>query len=106
MILLLIPATLASLAALLFFTEVLERRSSDVMVRLAIRSPRSTPEATESLVAAELARRLDAAGLGRRPVAEVAEAADIPEAVVHRVLAAADDTGEIPIPDLPTAPSS
>lgn len=93
MILLLIPLTLASLAGLLFFTEMLERRSSVAMVRMALRSPKSTPEATETLVAAELARRLEAAGLGQRPIAEVAEEADVPTEVAKAVLAE-EDTGE------------
>lgn len=101
MLLLLIPVTIASLAGLLFFTEALERRSSDVLLRLAIRSARSSPEATETLVAAELARRLDAAGLGQRPVHEVAASAHVSPAVVERVLAAAEDTGQIPISELP-----
>lgn len=93
MILLLIPLTLASLAGLLFFTEMLERRSSVAMVRMALRSPKSTPEATETLVAAELARRLEAAGLGRRPIADVAEDADVSPALAKAVLAQ-EDTGE------------
>ena len=67
MVLLLIPLTLASLAGLLVMTEALERRSSEAMVRMAIRSQRRDLEAVESLVAVELGRRLDAAGLGRRP---------------------------------------
>lgn len=66
MILLIIPVALTALAALLFVTEALERRSSDAFVRMALRS-RRTPEATEVVVAAELARRLEAAGLGHRP---------------------------------------
>jgi type IV pilus biogenesis protein CpaD/CtpE len=105
-ILLLIPMTLASLAALLFLTDALERRSSDVLVRMAIKSPRSSFEATETLVAGELARRLEAAGLGQRPVAEVARDAHVAPAVVERVIAAAqDDTGEIPIADRPLSPA-
>lgn len=102
MVLLLIPLTLASLVALLFLTESLERRSSDALLRMAIRS-RSTPEATETLVANELARRLEAAGLGHRPVIDVAQDAHVAPAVVERVIAAADDTGDIPIDELPMA---
>lgn len=105
-ILLLIPVTIAALAALLFFTEALERRSSDAMVRMAIRSNRSTPEALETLVSAELARRLEAAGLGKRPVVEVARDANVASEVVERVVAAADDTGEIPGVELPVAPAT
>ena len=93
MILLLIPLTLASLAGLLFFTEMLERRSSVAMVRMSLRSPKSTPEATETLVAAELARRLEAAGLGTRPLAEVAQEAEVSTEVAKAVLAE-EDTGE------------
>ncbi|MDQ3385704.1 MAG: hypothetical protein M3503_06820, partial [Actinomycetota bacterium] len=79
-VLLLIPGTLASLAGLLFLTEALERRSSDVVVRMALRSSRNTPEATERLVAAELSHRLQVAGLGRRPLETVAmEAAMSPD---------------------------
>ena len=92
-ILLLIPGTLAALAGLLFLTEALDRRSSDVMVRMAVRSTRSTPEATERLVAAELAHRLEVAGLGRRPIEAVAAEAAVPTAVAKAVLAA-EDTGE------------
>ena len=92
-ILLLIPLTLACLAALLLLTEALERRSSDVMVRLALRSVRSSPEATERLVTEELSRRLHAAGLGRRSLAAVAVEAAVPTAVAKAVLAA-EDTGE------------
>lgn len=86
--LLLIPLTLASLSALLVLTEALERRSSAAMVRMAIRSPRRTPEDTETLVANELGRRLQAAGLGHRPVAAVAKDAHVPTEVVEAVLAA------------------
>jgi len=92
-ILLLIPLTLACLAGLLFLTEALERRSSDVMVRMALRSSRSSPEATERLVTAELSRRLHAAGLGRRPLAAVAIEAAVPTEVAKAVLVA-EDTGE------------
>jgi hypothetical protein len=92
-ILLLIPLTLASLTGLLFLTEALERRSSDVMLRLAVRSSRSTPEATELLVTAELSRRLHAAGLGRRPLAAVAVEAEVSTEVAKAVLVA-DETGE------------
>lgn len=93
MILLLIPLTLASLAGLLFLTEMLERRSSVAMVRMALRSPKGTPEVTETLVAAELARRLETAGLGTRPLAEVAQEADVSTEVAKAVLAQ-EDTGE------------
>ena len=86
--LLLIPLTLASLSALLVLTEALERRSSAAMVRMAIRSSRRTPEDTETLVAAELGRRLLAAGLGNRPVEAVAKDAHVPAEVVEAVLAA------------------
>ncbi len=86
--LLLIPLTLASMSALLILTETLERRSSAALVRMAIRSPRRTPEDTEMLVAAELGRRLQAAGLGRRPVAAVAHDAHVPTQVVEAVMAA------------------
>lgn len=106
-ILLLIPLTLAALAGLLFFTEALERRSSNAMVRMSLRSPKSTPEATESLVAAELAGRLEAAGLGRRPIAEVAEVAHVAPEVAKAVLAN-EDTGEfdpVPHPDEADAPT-
>lgn len=92
-ILLLIPLTLASLAALLFFTEALERRSSQAMIRMALRSATSTPEHTEALVTAELSRRLAAAGLGSRPLAEVAADAHVAPDVAKAVLAA-EDTGE------------
>lgn len=92
-ILLLIPGTLLSLAGLLFLTEALERRSSTVLVRMALRSTRSTPEATEQLVAAELSHRLQAAGLGRRPLEDVAAEAAVPTDVAKAVLAA-EDTGE------------
>ncbi len=88
LVLLLIPLTLASLSALLFLTETLERRSSAAMVRMSIRSPRSSFEDTETLVANELGRRLQAAGLGHRPVAAVARDASVPTEVVERVLAA------------------
>ena len=98
MILLLIPLTLASLTGLLFLTEALERRSSDVMLRLAVRSSRSTPEATELLATAELSRRLHAAGLGRRPLAAVAVEAAVSTEVAKAVLVA-DETGEFePVP--------
>ena len=93
MILLLIPLTLACLAGLLLLTEALERRSSDVMVRLALRSVRSTPEETERIVTQEAARRLHLAGLGRRPLAAVAVEAAVPTAVAKAVLVA-EDTGE------------
>ena len=92
-ILLLVPGTLAALAGLLFLTEALERRSSDVMVRMALRSSRSTPEATEQLVAGELSHRLQAAGLGRRPLEAVAAEAAVSTDVAKAVLAA-EDTGE------------
>ena len=101
-ILLLIPATLVALAGLLFLTEALERRSSDVMVRMALRSSRNTPEATEQLVAAELSRRLRAAGLGRRPLENVAAETAVPTDVAKAVLAA-EDTGEFE-PVAPAAP--
>lgn len=101
MILLLIPVTLASLAGLLFLTEALERRSSDVMLRMALRSSRSSPEATERLVTAEMSRRLQAAGLGRRPLAAVAAEAAVPTDVARAVLAA-EDTGEFE----PVAPAA
>jgi hypothetical protein len=67
MILLLIPVALVSLAGLLFLSESLERRSSDAMLRMAMRSSRTSPEATELLFATELAHRLEMAGLSRRP---------------------------------------
>jgi hypothetical protein len=70
MSLLLIPVVLAFLAGLLFLSESLEQRSSDAMLRMAMRSSRTTPEATELIFATELARRLELAGLGRRPVAD------------------------------------
>ena len=88
LILLLIPLTLVSLSALLVLTETLERRSSTAMVRMAIRSSRSTLEDTETLVALELGRRLHAAGLGQRPVAAVARDAHVPAVVIEKVLAA------------------
>jgi hypothetical protein len=66
-VLLFIPLVLVALASLLFMTEVLERRSADVVVSMAIRSPWSSPEVTERLVTAEMARRLEAAGLAERP---------------------------------------
>lgn len=66
LLLLLIPLSLASLAGLLFLTEALERRSSSALVRMAIRSPRSSPEAAERIVSAELSRRLRAAGYADR----------------------------------------
>lgn len=74
-ILLLIPMTLASLAALLVLSESLERRSTGSMARMSMRSERRSLEADKSIVARELGRRLDAAGLGRRPVGAVAVAA-------------------------------
>ena len=67
MSLLLIPVVLVSLAGLLLLSESLERRSSDVMLRMAMRSSRTSPEATEVIFATELARRLEVAGLSRRP---------------------------------------
>ena len=67
MILLLIPVTLVALVGLLALTEVLDRRSSEAMVRMALRSRRATPEATETIVTAELSRRLRAAGVASRP---------------------------------------
>lgn len=92
-ILLLIPLTLISLAALLFFTEALERRSSRAMIQMALRSATSTPEHIEALVAAELSRRLAAAGLGSRPLAEVAAEAHVTPDAAKAVLAE-EDTGE------------
>lgn len=92
-ILLLIPLTLASLAGLLLLTDALERRSFDVLVRMSLRSSKSTPEATEQLVTVELARRLHAAGLGRRPLAAVAMEAAVSTEVAKAVLVT-EDTGE------------
>lgn len=65
MILLLIPVVLGSLAGLLFLSESLERRSSDAMLRMVMRSPRTSLEATEMIFATELAHRIELAGLGR-----------------------------------------
>lgn len=76
MILLLIPVVLLSLAGLLFLSESLERRSSDALLRMAMRSPRASLEATEMIFATELAHRLELAGLGRRRVVDAQPAVD------------------------------
>jgi hypothetical protein len=100
MILLVIPVALVSLAGLLFLTESLERRSSDVMLRMAMRSSRTSPEATERLFATELAHRLELAGLARRPdrlVVPVDEGS-----VVHEPLLD-EGSGAVPLVDLAVA---
>jgi hypothetical protein len=61
---LLVPATLTLLALVLVVADGLERRSSVFLVRSSLRSPVSY-ELTEAIIAANLAPRLEAAGLGR-----------------------------------------
>ncbi|HUF33312.1 MAG TPA: hypothetical protein VMN58_08925 [Acidimicrobiales bacterium] len=61
---LLVPGTLALILALLVVADALERRSSLSLVRSSLRSPVSC-ELTEAIIAANLAPRLEAAGLGR-----------------------------------------
>lgn len=65
-LLLLIPLTLVGLTGLLFLTELLDRRSSNALMRMAVRSPRSSPEVAEQVVSLESARRLRAAGMADR----------------------------------------
>ena len=70
MSLLLVPLVLVSLAGLLFLSESLERWSSNAMLRMTMRSPQASLEATEMIFATELARRLEVAGLGRRRIVD------------------------------------
>lgn len=61
---LLVPGTIGLILALLVVADGLERRSSVFLVRSSLRSPISC-ELTEAIIAANLAPRLEAAGLGR-----------------------------------------
>lgn len=65
MILLLVPAALLAIAGLLMLASHLEQRRARVLVRLTVRS-KASPEATEAIIAAELAPLLAAKGLTDR----------------------------------------
>lgn len=71
---LLVPATIGLILALLVVADGLERRSSVFLVRSSLRSPVSC-ELTEAIIAANLAPRLEAAGLARDDYED--EAADV-----------------------------
>ena len=64
MLLLLVPLALAAIGGLLALASHLEQRRTKVLVRLTVRS-NATPEATEALIASELAPVLEAQGLSR-----------------------------------------
>jgi len=63
--LLLVPAALAVSCGLLALATYLERKRVQVTLRLTVRSPRTTPELAEALVAAECAPVLAAHGFNR-----------------------------------------
>jgi hypothetical protein len=65
MILLLVPTALLVIAGLLMLASHLEQRRARILVRLTVRS-NASPEATEALIAAELAPVLAAQGLTDR----------------------------------------
>jgi hypothetical protein len=65
-VVLLVPACLLALAALLWLADLLERRAPALFVRFVLRN-RATDEVTERAVAAELAPLLAANGLDGRP---------------------------------------
>ena len=69
-VVLLVPACLLALAALLWAADLLERRAPAVFVRLVLRT-RAPDEVTERTVAAELAPLLTANGLDGRPAEAV-----------------------------------
>lgn len=68
MLLLLVPLALLVVAGLLALASHLEQQRTQVLVRLTIRS-NASPEATEALIAAELAPLLEAEGLASRSAA-------------------------------------
>ena len=65
MTLLLVPLALLSICALLWLATSLETRRVKVLVRLSVKSPTSSPELVEALVAAECAPLLQRNGLTR-----------------------------------------
>ena len=65
MTVLLVPLALAAICGVLALATYLEGRRVRVTVRLTVRSPRTTPELAEALVAAELAPVLAAHGFNR-----------------------------------------
>ena len=68
MLLLLVPLALLMVAGVLALASHLEQQRTQVLVRLTVRGNAST-EATEALIAAELAPVLEAEGLATRSAA-------------------------------------
>jgi hypothetical protein len=68
MLLLLVPLALAMVAGVLALASHLEQQRTQVLVRLTVRG-NASPEATEALIAAELAPVLEAEGLATREAA-------------------------------------
>jgi hypothetical protein len=62
---LLVPAALLALVAILWLATSLETRRVQVLVRLTVRSKDTSPELAEALVAAELAPVLQRNGFTR-----------------------------------------
>jgi hypothetical protein len=63
--LLAVPTALFAIAGLLFLASHLEQRRTSVLVRLAVRTKRTTPEIAEAVIASELAPLLARSGLLR-----------------------------------------
>ena len=62
---LIVPVAFSSLVGLLMLATHLEDRRARVLVRMTLRARDTSPEATEALVAAELAPLLASHGMGR-----------------------------------------